>query len=83
MSEDNLSIFVQRLKLLIWEFKSCRLFEEAIGVTPRATTNWLQYRCFPRGDTIIAICRTRNVSADWLLGLSDDPGRELVMWGRE
>lgn len=32
---------------------------------------WEQGKNLPSFDTIISICKNMNVSADWLLGLSD------------
>lgn len=81
MVNDNMVVFASRLRRLVWEFKSFRGFEKAVGVTHAALKNWMLLRGFPRAEIIIDICRERHVSSDWLLGLSDDPGRELVVWG--
>ena len=42
------------------------------GVTQPAWTQWEKGLREPRLDTLAKICRHFGVSADWLLGLSDD-----------
>lgn len=46
-----------------------------IGVNPHLVSNWTNKYVFPNAQTIIRICKAFHVSADWLLGLSDE--REL------
>lgn len=77
---SNLEVFVSRLRRLLWEFKSYGDFCEEVGITYQALKNWLAFRGFPRAEILIEICQARSVSSDWLLGLNDDPGRELVPW---
>ena len=45
---------------------------ELIGVDPQNVQRWVTEYTLPYGDTLAAICKGLNVSADWLLGLTDE-----------
>ncbi len=44
-------------------------FAECIFSSPSAVGQWERGMRFPPCETIILICNTFNVSADWLLGI--------------
>ena len=44
---------------------------EKIGVSPEMVTQYYTTKKLPKLDTFIRICKALNVSADYLLGLSD------------
>ena len=53
---------------------SQRQASELVGIKPQ---NWNVYekdQSVPGAEVVIKLCQTFNVSADWLLGLSDDRG---------
>lgn len=43
-----------------------------LGVTQSAVCHWCSCVTSPRADMVAEICRFFNVSADWLLGLTED-----------
>ena len=46
-------------------------FAKAIGISQNMISHWEIGRCEPSANNIIKLCQHYNVSADWLLGLSD------------
>ena len=50
---------------------SYREIARMIGTTNTAWMRWETGKTTPSAKVIIAICETFNVSADWLLGLSE------------
>lgn len=48
-----------------------RQLAEKIGVTPEMVTQYYTTKKLPKLDTFVRICKALNVSADYLLGLSD------------
>lgn len=44
---------------------------EKLHITPANISNWKTGRNVPSIETLYEICKLMNVSADWLLGLSD------------
>ena len=46
-------------------------FSRRVFVNEAIICLWEQGKNLPSFDTIISICKNMNVSADWLLGLSD------------
>lgn len=44
---------------------------EKIGVSPEMVTQYYTTKKLPKLDTFVRICKALNVSADYLLGLSD------------
>ena len=70
------TIFGKRLCILLEE-TGLTQYEMAnqIGISPHLIGSWTNKYMFPSAQTIINICNAFNVSADWLLGLSDE--REL------
>jgi len=50
-----------------------RDFARKLGIPLNTYTNWVRGVRMPNVDAIINICTRLGVSADWLLGLSDNP----------
>ena len=67
------TIVGKRLQFLKKEYAmSTRQMAEDINSNHQAVYNWMTKYIFPRSDTIIKICKAYDVSADWLLGLTDE-----------
>lgn len=45
-----------------------------VGVSKQTISGWEHGYRSPDSDNIIALCRTFGCSADYLLGMTDDPG---------
>ena len=62
------------------ELKHCGLTQkqlaEQLGVDPANITNWKTGKNIPSVETLYALCKLLNVSADYLLGLDE----ELKKW---
>jgi transcriptional regulator with XRE-family HTH domain len=63
--------FPSRIRLLRGHQTAAEI-AAVFGVTQPAWTQWEKGLREPRLDTVEKICRHFGVSADWLLGLSDD-----------
>lgn len=50
---------------------------KAIGVNPKAISDWNHGKRGPCLANAIAVAKVLNVSLDWLAGLSDDGGPEI------
>ena len=55
-------------------------FGEKLGVSRSCVNNWTMGVNNIKADDIVNICKTFNVSSDWLLGLSDDNGWQYSDW---
>ena len=65
-------IFKTRLKEELENSKmTVRQLAEKIGVSPEMVTQYYTTKKLPKLDTFVRICKALNVSADYLLGLSD------------
>lgn len=47
-----------------------------IGVSKKQVSAWETGQAEPRTDSLIALARLFSVSTDYLLGVTDEPGRE-------
>ena len=47
-------------------------FAKTLGVKPATISDWITGRSHPKIDTIIKICKEYNVTADWLLEITDE-----------
>lgn len=75
---DEKQAFAERLNAVIREYPTKKAFAESLGVTEVSVQNWSKNRRnLPRAAELVVIAKQCRVSVDWLLGLSDDPGREL------
>ena len=43
-----------------------------IGVSPQTVSKYMKHNIFPALDTLALICKTIDVSADYILGLTND-----------
>ena len=50
-------------------------FGKRLNVTKQCISNWENNNIMPSIDMLIRISKTFSVSADYLLGLTDDPAR--------
>ena len=67
------TIVGKRLAILKKEYAMTnRQMEEDLGVCHQAVSFWLTKYVYPSAEMIIRICKTYDVSADWLLGLSEE-----------
>lgn len=77
-------IFAGRLAQLRKEQKvTAQAVAEAIGVTRPAITRFEHGLDFPRVTTLVALADYFDVSADYLLGRSDNPARRWEPHERE
>ena len=55
-------------------------FAQRINITESAMSRYISDERVPRADTIVSICRSLGVSADWLLGMTDleKGGRQIT-----
>ncbi len=71
------TIVGKRLMILKREYAMTnRQIEADLGVCSQAVSFWLTKYVYPQTEMIIKICKTYDVSADWLLGLSDERKRK-------
>ena len=64
------NIVTRRLRELFYsetQYETARRLNTALSVVSR----WVNGQAKPSADLIIRICKEYNVSADWILGLSD------------
>ena len=67
------SVFAKRLMMLRAESGESQAdIARETGVSMPAVNRWENGNRTPRSDSIVALCKHYNVSADWLLGLSDE-----------
>ena len=72
-----MTIFGKRIKILKEELGlTNRQMSEMTGVDKGNFSSWMIEYKMPNSDSVIKICNAFNVSADWLLGLSDRRERE-------
>lgn len=72
MIELDDQAFKTRLKEELENSKlTVRQLAEKIGVSPEMVTQYYTTKKLPKLDTFVRICKALNVSADYLLGLSD------------
>ena len=72
--EKNVTLFAVRLRELI-ERKNVTIssLAKCVGITRQAVSQYCDGSTQPNAETIFKIARHFNVSADYLLGLSDVP----------
>ena len=51
---------------------SKRKFAEKAGVSAMSVSDWASGKIQPNAESIFLVCKAFNVSADYLLGLSDE-----------
>lgn len=68
-----MDIFVERLKEIRLELNyTQKHFAEAIGVSDDCVYQWEKGRSQPSIQILRKICKTFNISADYLIGVIDD-----------
>lgn len=67
---DN-NIFTERFNKLIEQEKSQTAIAEKIGTSRQNIKNWKEGKCTPDIVALFSICKAYNVSADWLIGITD------------
>lgn len=75
MSSVNLfdnNIFTERFNKLIEQEKSQTAVAEKIGTKRQNIKNWKEGKFTPDITALFSICKAYNVSADWLIGITDD-----------
>lgn len=70
------TIVGKRLMILKREYAmTYREMADDLGADFNGVAHWMTRYVFPSAQMIIKICKTYDVSADWLLGLSDERKR--------
>ncbi len=65
--------FGKRVRSVRWERGlSQEGLARLVDASKNSVQNWERNGTFPRAETVVAIARALDVSADYLLGLSDD-----------
>ncbi len=64
---DKVKILLKRDNL------TAKALTQELGLSATAISDWQRGKSSPSPDVLIAIAKKFNVSADWLLGLTDDP----------
>lgn len=69
--------FGERLNMVLYERKLSQAdLDKRTGIGRANISRYVCNKQMPTVDSLTAICKTLNVSADWLLGLSDRKERE-------
>ena len=70
--------FGERLNMVLYEQKITQAdLDKRTGIGRANISRYVCNKQMPTVDSLIAICKTLDVSADWLLGLSDRKEREV------
>ena len=72
--KDRFPIFRQRLGELMGDMTTTE-FAEKVGLTRQTMGFYLNGDRIPDSFTLAQICKECNVSADWMIGLTNDPSR--------
>lgn len=70
-NEKKMKNFLDRLNALIKTEGSVRAFALKCDIPQQSMNRFVKENAIPKIDAIIKICKTCNVSSDWLLGLSE------------
>ena len=69
--------FGERLNMVLYEQELSQAdLDKRTGIGRANISRYVCNKQMPTVDSLIAICKTLDVSADWLLGLSDRKERE-------
>ena len=69
--------FGERLNMVMYEQKITQAeLDKRTGIGRANISRYVCNKQMPTVDSLISICKTLNVSADWLLGLSDRKERD-------
>ena len=71
--DTNFDVFAERLNELMEETFICKEKLDSEGVVSKeCVLSYLRKERMPNGKTLMKICNYFNVSADWLLGFSNE-----------
>ena len=74
----RIDTFGERLNMVMYEQKITQAeLDKRTGIGRANISRYVCNKQMPTVDSLIAICKTLDVSADWLLGLSDRKEREV------
>ena len=65
----------------LWEAGKCNTYAELgkkLDMPPTTVSQWVRELNVPRADAVVHICRKLDVTADWLLGLSEEAKKTAV-----
>ena len=69
--------FGERLNMVLYEQKITQAdLDKRTGIGRANISRYVCNKQMPTVDSLISICKTLDVSSDWLLGLSDRKERE-------
>lgn len=68
----NMDKFTKRFRQLVDYYPSRSEFARKTGFSRVSVDHWYKSNRLPSAENLYEICRTLNVSSDWLLGLSDN-----------
>ena len=73
MLDADFNLFAARLKEIMEDSLICKEKLDSEGVVSKeCVLSYLRKERMPNGKTLMRICNYFNVSADWLLGFSDE-----------
>ena len=73
----HIDTFGERLNMVLYEQKLSQSdLDKRTGIGRANISRYVCNKQMPTVDSLISICKTLNVSADWLLGLSDRKERD-------
>ena len=74
----RIDTFGERLNRLLYEQRLSQVeLDRRTGIGRANISRYVCNKQMPTVDSLITICKTLHVSADWLLGLSDRKEREV------
>ena len=73
LCRTNFDIFAERLNQVMEDSCICKEKLDTEGVVSKeCVLSYLRKERMPNGKTLMKICNYFNISADWLLGFSDE-----------
>lgn len=78
LPESYMRVVSERLHILVDRVGGVQPFSRTIGFGDRAIWHWLHCESCPETSSILRVCKALSISADWLLGLTDEGGPEWV-----
>ena len=73
LNDSNFDIFAERLSEIMHESSICKEKLDTEGVVSKeCVLSYLRKERMPNGKTLMKICNYFNVSADWLLGFTNE-----------
>lgn len=75
--DDVYNILRDRITILVDECGSVWEFSARVQIGRLSVYRWLSGDSVPNAETVSSVCQRCGVSADWVFGLTDNPGRPL------